>query len=74
MLRYVGLLGFGLADMIYITGRISKMTSKMVDYSSETLPMDQMSSVVLGIFLIWLTLKTLNGEIKSCKVDSGRTI
>ena len=38
MLRYVGLLWFGLANMTYLAGRILKMTSKMIDYSSWDSP------------------------------------
>ena len=38
MLRYIGLSWLGLAYMIYLAGRISKMTRKMVDYNSRDSP------------------------------------
>lgn len=71
MIGYVGLLCFGLIDMIYLAGRITKMTSKMVDYSSLDSPygLDEQCGVGISSDLAD-TLRSLNVEIRSCKANN----
>ena len=71
MLRYIGLLWFGLTDMIYLEERISKMTSKMVDYSSWDSPyvLDEQRGVGHSSDLENM-LKILKEEIRICKADN----
>ena len=71
MLRYIGSLIFGLADMIYLAGRISKMTRKMVDYNSRDSPYgsDEKCGVRNSSNLAD-TLRSLKEELRSCKEDN----
>jgi len=75
MLKYVGLLWIGLADMIYLVGRISNMTGNMVDYSSQDSPYgsDEQRGVGYSSNLVD-TLRSLKEEIRSCKKDNDRII
>jgi len=61
--------------MIYLVGRISKMTSKMVDYSSQDSPYGLNEQCGVGNSSdLAKTLRSLKEEIRLCKVDNDRII
>ena len=75
MLRCTGLLWFGLADIIYLAGIISKMTSNMVDYSSRDSPYGSYEHHGVGNSSDLVdTLRSLKVEIKICKEDNDKII
>ena len=61
--------------MIYLTGIISKMTSKMVDYSSRDSPYGSNEKRGVGNSSDLVdTLRSIKEEIRICKVDNVKII
>jgi len=68
---YIGLLWFGLADMIYLVEEISKMTIKMVDYNFWDSPYGLYEQYGVGnYFDLKDTLRSLKEKIRSYKADN----
>ena len=61
--------------MIYLAGRISKMTRKMVDYSFQDSPYGSDEQRGVGhSFDFEDTLRSLKEEIRSCKEDNDKIV
>ena len=69
MRRYVGLLWFGLADIIFLAGKRFEMTSKMGDYKDSPYGSDEQCGVGHSSDLAD-TLRSLKEKIRSFKVDN----